>query len=78
MAIGDRVRQSTQRVRQIAEQKQSRISNLRQKVESIRGEMDRLIQLATEWEREMLSLQQDFQELEKFAQEIDSIERKLN
>ena len=53
------------------------ISALRNKIDTIKYEMDQLIQLTAEWEKEIIGLQQDFQELEKFAQELDEIEKKL-
>lgn len=77
MATGDRIRQSAQRARALADQKRLKISDLRGRINDMRHELDQLGSAVNDWDREMASMQNDLGEIERIATEFDAIEQKM-
>jgi hypothetical protein len=43
----------------------------------MRRDIDQLVNLANDWEREMINMQSDFADLDRLANEVDDLEKKL-
>jgi hypothetical protein len=53
------------------------VSDFKRKLEEMRRDIDQLVNLANDWEREMINMQSDFADLDRLANEVDDLEKKL-
>ena len=78
MATGDRIRQSAQRARTLADQKRQKMMDLRGRINDMRYELDQLVSAVNDWDREMSNMRNDLIEIERIAAQFDVIEQRFN